>query len=107
MKQKLLLHFGWSAATGVGAVKAFLKFVPSILRYKRRCFEDDVLTFRAISDYPAFPVRYKFIYDDFSTIVRTLQNFGKRAAGPSGRTIVAGRYAFGIEVDADVIQRFC
>ena len=45
------------------------------------------------------------VYGDFATIVRALQNFGKCATGPSGGTIVAGRDAFGVEVDADVVQR--
>jgi hypothetical protein len=58
-----------------------------------------------MADNLAVTVQYKLIYDDFPTIVAALEYFGERAAGPSGGTTVAGGDAFGIEANADVIQR--
>jgi hypothetical protein len=64
-----------------------------------------VFAFRARTNHLAFPVRDKLIHNDLTTIVAAFKYFGERATGPSGGTTVTGLNAFGIEVDADVVQR--
>ena len=104
MEHELFCSVRWPTATDIGAIEAFLKFVPSVLHYQRWSFEDDVFAFRAMGDNLAFHIGFKFIYRDFATIVSAFEYFGKRTTGPFRGTIAAGLHSFGIQVEADVIQ---
>ena len=106
MQQELLCSIRWPTTTGVGAIKAFLQSVPSDFSDKGRSFVYDVFTFRAMGDNLSCRVCEVEVNGDFPTIVRALQNSGERSTGPFRGVAVPGRHAFGIEVNADIVQRF-
>ena len=63
-----------------------------------------MFAFRTRTNDLAFSVGEVFVNRYFTTIVGAFEYFVKCATGPPGGTTVAGRDAFGIEVQADVVQ---